>query len=104
MRQIIVDHARRRQAEKRGGDQARVPLQEADATISEEAEMLLELDQALTRLVAYDERLSRLVECRFFAGFTEEETAEALGISRSTVQRDWIRAKAWLRDEVGAQE
>ncbi len=104
MRQIIVDHARRRQAEKRGGDQARVPLNEADAATGEEAAMLLELDQALTRLAAFDERLSRLVECRFFAGFTEEETAEALGTSRSTVQRDWIRAKAWLRDEVGPRE
>jgi RNA polymerase sigma factor (TIGR02999 family) len=102
MRQIIVDHARRRQAEKRGGAQACLPLDEADAAVWEEAEGLIALDQALTRLATTDERLSRLVECRFFAGLTEEETATALGISRRTVQRDWIRARALLRNEVGA--
>jgi RNA polymerase sigma factor (TIGR02999 family) len=103
MRQIIVDYARRRQAEKRGGDQERVPLEGAEASVWEDADSLIALDEALTRLAAFDSRLMRLVECRFFAGFTEEETANALGISRSTVQREWIRARAWLREEVGSE-
>jgi RNA polymerase sigma factor (TIGR02999 family) len=102
MRQIIVDYLRRRQAGKRGGDQVRVPLAEADAATCEEAEALLELDQALARLSHFDPRLGRLVECRFFAGLTEGETAEALGLSKSTVQRDWVRARAWLHHEIAS--
>ncbi len=104
MRHIIIDHARRRQADKRGGDQVRVPLGEADAAINQEAEPLLTLDQALTRLSDFDARLGFMVEYRFFAGLTEDETAEVLGLSKSTVQRDWIRAKAWLRHEIGSRD
>ncbi len=104
MRQIIIDYLRRRQAGKRGGDQAHVPLDEADAVICEEGQALLELDQALTRLSNFDARLSRLVECRFFAGLTVEETAEALGLSKCTVHREWIRARAWLRHEIASSE
>ena len=80
MRRILVDHARRHQALKRGGAPARVRFD----------------DDALTRLAELDERLCRVVECRFFAGFTEEETAEVLAITPRTVRRDWAKAKGWL--------
>ncbi len=101
MRQLIVDHARRRLAEKRGGGMARVTLDDHQATAQDDSETLVAIDEALDRLADYDERLSRLVECRFFAGLTEDETAVALDVSRSTVQRDWVRARAWLREELG---
>jgi RNA polymerase sigma factor (TIGR02999 family) len=101
MRRILLDHARRHQALKRGGAPARVSIDDgalADAAraADERADMLLALDDALTRLAKLDERLSRVVECRFFAGFTEEETAEALAITPRTVRRDWVKAKGWL--------
>jgi RNA polymerase sigma factor (TIGR02999 family) len=102
MRNIIIDYARQQQTRKRGGDRARVQLDEAELVADESSEALLVLDQALDRLASYDQSLALLVECRFFAGMTEEETATALGVSRSKVQRDWVRARAWLRDEVGA--
>src|ERR1700737_2323274 len=73
-----------------GSSEAFVPAQER-------AELLLELDEALTRLAALDERLVRVVECRFFAGLTEEETAAALGVTARTVRRDWVKAKGWLQ-------
>jgi RNA polymerase sigma factor (TIGR02999 family) len=66
----------------------------------ERAEALIELDEALERLAARDPELARIVECRFFAGFTEEETAEIVGSSLRTVQRDWKRARAWLREDL----
>jgi RNA polymerase sigma factor (sigma-70 family) len=68
--------------------------------IDQEADYLLELDQALSRLEVLDERLARIVECRFFAGLSEAETAEALAVSRRTVQRNWLRARGWLRQEL----
>jgi RNA polymerase sigma factor (TIGR02999 family) len=101
MRQIIIDFARRRQASKRGSGVADLPLICGfDEAVEDNVQGLIEIDQALTRLASLDDRLTRVVECRFFAGFTEDETAEALGVSRSTIQRDWARARAWLRDEM----
>ncbi|MCH9651219.1 MAG: sigma-70 family RNA polymerase sigma factor [Deltaproteobacteria bacterium] len=100
MRQIIIDYARKRLAEKRGGGQHHTSLEEKQIAIEQEADWLVSLDQALGRLGKMDERLARVVECRFFAGFTEEETAEALGVSVRTVQRDWMRARGWLREEM----
>jgi RNA polymerase sigma factor (TIGR02999 family) len=102
MRRIIVDHLRHRHAAKRGGGQAALTL---DAEVlagrpQGDAELALAVDRALEVLSSFNERLTRLVECRFFAGMTEEETAEALGVSLRTVQRDWMRAKAWLRKEL----
>jgi RNA polymerase sigma factor (TIGR02999 family) len=95
MRQILVDHARRRTARKRDGGAAVVgvddPLSPATALVD-----ILSLDRALDELAAVDERMCRIVEQRFFAGLNIEETAEALGISRATVERDWAVAKAWL--------
>jgi RNA polymerase sigma factor (TIGR02999 family) len=97
MRQILVDHARARRRGKRGGDAPHEPIDEASAAVQHDAERMLLLDDALTKLALEDERLVRLVECRHFAGFTEQETAEALGSSLRTVQRDWLKARAWLR-------
>ncbi len=97
MRQIVVDHARRRRRAKRGGQNVIVGLDETNEPASLEAERILELDQALERLAAVDERQARVVECRYFAGLTDEETAAALGLSVRTAQREWFKARAWLR-------
>ena len=104
MRQIVVDHARRRARLKRGGDRVMVPLDHTAEPAAREAEHVLEIDAALTRLAALDPRLARVVECRFFAGLSEEETAAALGISVRTAQREWYKARAWLRAELGGAE
>lgn len=96
MRRILVDHARKHRTQKRYGELKRVPLDAANLSVDERADTLLELDQALTRLAKIDERLSRVVECRFFGGMTEEETAEALGVTSRTVRADWARARGLL--------
>jgi RNA polymerase sigma factor (TIGR02999 family) len=98
MRQVIVDYARERQARKRGGGQPPLALDETLIAAEAQAERLVALDQALERLGG---RLVRVVECRFFAGLSEAETAAALDVSLRTVQRDWEQAKAWLRQEMG---
>jgi RNA polymerase sigma factor (TIGR02999 family) len=100
MRQITIDHARRRLAAKRGGGAPREELDESRLPGAQRAEWLLALEEALEHLARHNERLVRVVECRFFAGFSEEETAEALGVSLRTAQRDWLRARAWLREEL----
>jgi RNA polymerase sigma factor (TIGR02999 family) len=100
MRQILVDYARRRGALRRGGDQ-RPATFEADAIPVEAiAEEVLGIDRALTRLASLDERLARVVEGRFFGGMTEEELAEALGVTARTVRRDWEKARAFLYREL----
>jgi RNA polymerase sigma-70 factor, ECF subfamily len=97
MRRILIDGARRRRAVRRGGDARRVTLAMIDvATPDEHADLLLALDSALSRLATLDERQARVVECRFFGGLTEEETAAALGIGLRTVKRDWAKARSWL--------
>lgn len=103
MRQIIIDEARRYKTEKRGAARVRVTLDENMIAIEEEADHLLALDQALSDLEAINERLVRVVECRFFAGLSEAETAEALDISLRTVQRDVQRARGWLRRELDSE-
>lgn len=95
MRRILVDYARQYLALRRGGGLHRVALEE-DAIGVERSETLMALDEALGRLAALSERLGRVVECRFFAGLNEEETAEALGVTTRTVQRDWAKARGWL--------
>jgi RNA polymerase sigma factor (TIGR02999 family) len=102
MRHILVDRARRRTAEKRGGPQRHVTLDEQLTRAEGQAESLLELHDALDQLAALDERLARVVECRFFGGMTEQETAEALGITERTVRRDWIKARGLLYQALGA--
>jgi RNA polymerase sigma factor (TIGR02999 family) len=97
MRHILVDRARRRAAEKRGGAQRPVTLDDGlAAAVDEQAEVLLELHDALDRLAALDARLARVVECRFFGGMTEQETAEALNVTERTVRRDWVKARGLL--------
>jgi RNA polymerase sigma factor (TIGR02999 family) len=96
MRQILVDRARERRAEKRGGGQVPLSLEEEVLAVEEQAEALLDLDEALTRLAGLDARLARVVECRFFGGLTDEETAEALGLTARTVRRDWVKARGLL--------
>jgi RNA polymerase sigma factor (TIGR02999 family) len=104
MRRILVDYARRHRALRRGGGRERVSLEDIGGalTASQPADELLSLDEALDRLEAVDERLSRVVECRFFGGLTEAETAEALGVNARTVTRDWVRARAWLYRELSS--
>jgi len=100
MRQVIVDRARRRSAAKRGGGLPPLPLDAVEIPVDDSAATLLALNRALEGLEKLDERLVRVVECRFFAGLTEEETAEALEVSVRTVQRDWRKARAWLLREL----
>ena len=100
MRQVVVSRARARLARKRGGGQVVVALDEERAGVSPAPEWLLDLDRALDRLRERDELLARVFECRFFAGLAEEETAEALAVPLRTVQRAWMRARAWLRSEL----
>jgi len=106
MRQVLVDHARRRRASKRGGAWDRVTLYTdvtpAGTPAPQEFE-LLDVHDALDRLVALDERTARVVELRFFGGLTLEETAEVLGVSRRTAADDWSLARAWLARELGAR-
>jgi len=100
MRRILIDHARTRNAAKRGGGRAIIQLDDAVILTEDKCEELLAVDQALTNLGAWDPRLARIVEMRFFAGLTEEEIAEVLGVSSRTVKRDWQVAKAWLHGEL----
>jgi RNA polymerase sigma factor (TIGR02999 family) len=97
MRHILVNYAERRLAAKRGGGAVHVPLEDANPVPAESAHELLALDGALQALSRANERQGRVVECRFFGGLGVEETAEALGVSRATVSRDWALASAWLR-------
>jgi len=96
MRRILIDYARARHRDKRGGQAIRVPLVEELAAAPDQAEALLALDDALVRLEAHNARLCRVVECRCFAGMSVEDTAEALHTSAATVKRDWAFARAWL--------
>ena len=102
MRRILVDHARRHHAAKRGDGARRVPLESVERlaadglAVEERAELLVALDEALERLAAFDARQAQVVEMRFFAGLTEEETAQALGIGLRTAKRDWAKARSWL--------
>ncbi len=100
MRRILVDRARARNAERRGGAVLHVPYDDERKETPAPDVDLLALDQALTRLAANDVRKSKVVECRYFAGLTIEETAAALNVSRETVIRDWQVAKLWLFHEL----
>jgi len=100
MRRVLIDHARTRATQKRGGrpDRATLDIDALPARMPDE--QILALDEALRRLEERSERYGRIVECRFFAGMSIEETATALGISPSTVKRDWLVARAWLHREL----
>jgi RNA polymerase sigma factor (TIGR02999 family) len=96
LRRILVNHARDRQAEKRGGKRVKLSLSYVNGMAQPHEQDLLDLEQALERLEQLDPRAARVIELRFFAGLTEEESAEALGISVPTVKRDWAFGRAWL--------
>jgi RNA polymerase sigma-70 factor (ECF subfamily) len=101
MRRILLMHARRVHAAKRGGSAQRISLDEGVVFTREHSPELVVLDELLTRLAALDPQQARIVELRFFGGLSVEETADLLGISSATVKRDWAMAKAWLAREMG---
>ncbi len=103
MRNILVDHAVKQKAQKRGGDWQKVTLGEKNAAREVKLHDILSIHQALERLEKLDERQVRVVECRFFGGLTIEETSEALNISTPTVSRDWKMARAWLNRELSPE-
>lgn len=103
MREILVDHARARQTEKRGGKLQKLPLDSSLVFSPERSRELIQLDDALESLQRVDRQQAQIVELRFFGGLTEDETAEVLGISARTVRRDWRVARAWLSAELGAE-
>jgi RNA polymerase sigma factor (TIGR02999 family) len=101
MRRVLVDYARARHRQKRGGGQPHVPLEDVEPFLSdEESDEVIALDLALGRLSEMNERAAKVVELRFYGGLSVEDAAQALGVSTKTVQRDWITARAWLRSAV----
>lgn len=96
MRHLLIDYARQRKATRRGGNELHIPLDENKAGENAKVVELLSLDQALVRLEERDERMARIVECRFFGGMPHAEIADAIGVSTRTVERDWTRARAYL--------
>lgn len=104
MRRILIDHARAHRAEKRGGGEVRLSLDEVNGPTAPREEQLLEIDRALDELGKLDQRCARVVELRFFAGLTEKEAAEVLGISTATLKRDWDFARARLISQLGSNK
>jgi len=102
MRHLLVDHARKKNADKRGGSATHVPFEQSDVGMQPRAGDMIALDDALGELETLDERLGQVVELRFFAGLTIEETADVLDISGRTVKRDWRKARAFLYDALHA--
>jgi RNA polymerase sigma factor (TIGR02999 family) len=103
MRRLLVDHARGRARQKRGGQAVKVSLTQSLPVASEDqATEIVAIDDLLGTLAEFDERAARVVECRYFAGLSIEETATALGLSPMTIKRSWQLARAWLRKELGA--
>jgi RNA polymerase sigma factor (TIGR02999 family) len=97
MRHVLVDRARERDTLKRGGERRRITLDDAELAVDADADVLLQLNDALDRLAAFEPRLAQVVECRFFGGLTDADTAAALGLTTRTVQRDWVKARVLLR-------
>jgi RNA polymerase sigma factor (TIGR02999 family) len=101
MRQIVIDYARAQTAAKRGGNAQRVPLDTNVMAVEDEAHWILTIEEVLREVGEIDPRLEAVFECRYFAGLSEDETATALNLSLRTVQRDWQRAKGWMREYLG---
>jgi RNA polymerase sigma factor (TIGR02999 family) len=101
MRQVLIDHARHKSRAKRGGAVEHAELDEGVTAAAADAQRLIEIDMALGKLAEVNPHLVRVVECRYFAGLSEHETAEAMGVSLRTAQREWLKARAWLRQELG---
>jgi RNA polymerase sigma factor (TIGR02999 family) len=104
MRQVMVDYARKQSRLKRRGALLEITLDETQLAVQNDAETIIALEQALCRLSAIDESMTRIVECRFFAGLSERETADALSLSLRTVQRSWARARIWLKRDLSHTE
>jgi RNA polymerase sigma factor (TIGR02999 family) len=104
MRRVLIDYARQRTAQKRGGVQMRVELDDIEVAADDRAEQLVALDEALTALAASNPRLARVVDCRFFGGMSQEETALALQLTPRTVRRDWTKARMWLAVAMEAEK
>ena len=104
MRHVLVDYARARNYQKRGGKLQHIALSDAGELAHERAAEMVALDEALQSLAKFDQRKSHIIELRYFGGLTVEETAEVLGISSATVVRDWTAAKVWLLHEMSEQE
>ena len=102
MRHVLVDRAKARATLKRGGARRRITLDDAHIPVDDQPDGLLQLDEAMNRLAELQPRLARVVECRFFGGLTEEEIAEALGVTVRTVQRDWAKARMLLQRDLEA--
>ncbi len=102
MRSVLIDHARKRKTDKRGGDRERVTLDQVIVPFEESAGDLLALDDAMEELAASEARLARIVELRFFGGLSNDEIAHHLGLSTRSVERGWRTARAWLRRRLGA--
>jgi len=102
MRHVLVDHFRRKNSARRGGGWSRLTLESGDIPIEERGALLVALDAALERLARIDERQSKIVECRFFGGMTEQAIADVLGVTDRTVRNDWVKARAWLMAELGS--
>lgn len=100
MRQILVNYAKKRNRKKRGGESQPVEFEEGFYMTEKKAEELIALDEALSRLEQMNERQGKIVECRYFAGYKIDETADILGVSPATVKRDWTSAKAWLYSQI----
>jgi RNA polymerase sigma factor (TIGR02999 family) len=104
MRQILVDYARKRTAQKRGGDSHKITLDEGTLNIEEHAGTIIQIDDLMDELKALDRRMHQIVELRFFGGLSIEDTAENLGISASTVNREWIKARGWFYQKMNKNE
>lgn len=100
MRQILVDYARKKKAEKRGGNRQRITLKEDMLDLEQHAEEIIALNDLIDKMNEFDERKSKVVEMRFFAGMTIREIAEFLNVSTRTVDRDWLKARTWLYKEL----
>lgn len=103
MRQVLVEYARRHRADKRGGGVRPIDLDARQIAVTERADTLVALDEALTRLAQFSSRLARIVELRFFGGLSETEIGELLGLTDRTVRRDWVKARAWLHAELSVE-
>lgn len=102
MRHILVNHARDRVAGKRGGGVTNISIDDLPEISGAPDEVIVKINEVLLELAQFSPRLAQVVECRFFAGYDEDETARALGLTDRTVRRDWVKARAWLRRELGA--
>jgi RNA polymerase sigma factor (TIGR02999 family) len=103
MRRILIDHARKRGSAKRGGGKARLPLHVVDLVVEDDVDQILSLDEAVLRLEELDPRMAQLVKLRFYAGLSEKDTAQALGVTPRTVRREWGLARAFLHRQLSEE-